>query len=79
MAYIQTCEQSCVRLFVMIVMLTIVTVGYLGYMFLYDYVGDQHIIRTRYIIFCSWTLGFSGLCGSCDVNPTERSEQGRPF
>ena len=79
MAYIQTCEQSFVRFFVMVVMFTVVTLLYFGYMFLYDYNSDQHIMRTRYIIFCSWTLGFSGFCGSCDVNPTERSEQGRPL
>ena len=79
MAYIQTCDQPCVPLFVMIVMFAIVTVGCIGYMLLYDYNGGQHIVRTRYVIFCSWTLGFGGLCGSCDVNPSERSEQGRPF
>jgi len=79
MAYIQTCEQPSAPLFVMVVLFTIGTVGYFGYVFLYDYNGDQHIMRKRCIIFCSWTLGFGGLCGSCDVNPTERSEQGRPF
>ena len=47
MAYIQTYEQPCVPLSVMIVMFTVVTVGYFGYMFLYDYNGDEHTCIMR--------------------------------
>jgi hypothetical protein len=66
-------EQQFVPFFPVVLMFAALTFGYNGYMFPYDYNGYGHLLRTTYIIFCSWTLGFSGLCGSCNVNVTERS------